>query len=86
MSLGNCDGRPDVKALVVNVALELPGRDMAPRIHGHDLLLVPPLGERSDVLGRLGIGEYWSIALDEALARNGERMVNGVAAPMSANG
>lgn len=44
----------------LNGILEQPRRQVAPWVHGDNLLWVPPLRKRSDTRSRLGIGEVGS--------------------------
>lgn len=45
-------------------------------VHGHDLLLVAPLWEGTDLRGWLGIGEVWLVGDVEILACHGKSVID----------
>ena len=51
------DGRSDVDVLVAHNVVEDPGRQVAERVHGYNLLLVAPSGEGADDGGGFSVGE-----------------------------
>lgn len=58
---------------------------MPPRIHSHNLLLVAPLGERSDGHGGFGVGVIGLVVVGELARGEGEGVVDGVGASVGAD-
>lgn len=66
ISTMNVSGKPEFKHSILRTILRLhgafkkPRRQVTQRIHGDNLLLVGPLGERTNVGSRLGVGKIGS--------------------------
>jgi hypothetical protein len=52
-------------------------------IHGHNLLLVAPLWERTNFGSGFCVGEVWLMGDVEVLAGDGKSVVDGIRTPMS---
>ena len=49
---------------------------MTVRVHSHNLLLVTPLWERTDLCGRLSVREVWLVTNIEVFACYGKSIVD----------
>ena len=72
------DGGSDLHIILVHDILVQPWCKMAIRIHSYNLLLVAPLRERTNLGGRLCIGEVWLVGDVEVLACYSKSIVDGV--------
>ena len=75
---GDGNGRSDLNIILIHGFLVQPGCEMAVWVHGHNLLWVAPLRERTDLRGRLSVSEVWLVCDVEVLAGNGQSIVDGV--------
>jgi hypothetical protein len=53
---------------------------MTVRVHGNNLLRIPPCRKGADLGGGLGVGKVGLVSDVEVLARDGKRVVDGVGA------
>lgn len=83
MCTSDGDSRSNLNVILIHGFFEQPRSQVTVRIHSHDLLLVGPLREGSDLCSGFSVREVRFVGDVEVLACYSKGVVDGVGASMS---